>query len=256
MIAISEALEDRMEGIDQKQNIYKTLSVAMGEIKDRVQAKALLDIMIHSAEELEKSDSAPLNVRVQLENATAAYLKETDHATMLDFLNENIRKPWKFLESKTVSKALVERFIEMEPSEREILRYLLKNTPEETQDIIAEEFSNLIRSEDPVRYTALLEVAQELESSYNYFIIDSIRQACMEIAFKEADSDSQSLCQHVLKLKPIPREIKKIVKQSKRLIVSQDETIQDKGLALLQMINSSGTQSTHGVEEAIDQLTV
>lgn len=253
---IKEISEDLDENISQKENIFKTLSDSIKEITDREQSNTLFNIIINLAEKFEESDDISVDVNVLLERATIAYLDSADHDSILTFLHESNTRKQEFLKSNVISIALVERFIATDPHNKEILRHLLKDTPYESQDSIARKLNELILSKDPNRYSALLEVAQELDKDFNYSIIDSIRETCKEVA-SEDDSDRLTFYKYVLNLKPSFYDTQEIVRYSKHLIADQDPAKQDTGLELLQLVNTNReTSDIHGIGKAIEQSIV
>ncbi len=256
MTAIKEIPENIDENIQQKESIFKTLPDSIKETTDREQSEALFGIIINLAEKFEQSDDVSVDVNESLERAVVAYLSGADHDAILNLLNENNPRKQEFLKSEAISAALVERFIAIGPHNAEILRYLLWNTPFESQDSVAERLNGLILSKDPDQYSTLLEVAQELDKDFNYSIIDSIRETCKKVTSEE-DSKQRIFYQYVLKLKPSSNDIREIIRYSERLIVDQDAAKQDEGLELLQLVNSAKEPpGTYGIVKAIDQSIV
>lgn len=245
VVAIQEISQNDLgENIEQKERIFETLAQSIKRIPDSGQRGAILDVLYDLAKKLNKTANVSCDIDGLLVGAAAQCLGDADGNMILSFLKKADSERADLLKSNAIMSALIERFAATNPGNEEILRLLLKITPAGTQNAVSEKFSELILSGEEVKYSALLQVAQELDEGFNPSIIDSVRKACMDAAAKDG-SDRSAWYRHVLKLKPTFSEVDDIIKYAEELIQNNDYGLQDQGLELLQSVNSGTDQVTH-----------
>lgn len=246
---------DPGENLEQKERIFEALARSIKRIPDSGQRDAVLDVLHDLAEKLSKAANVSLKIDKLLELATAQYLGDADGDMILSFLKKAGSERADLLKSDTVMSALIERFASTDPGNEETLRLLLKNTPTETQNTVAEKLNELILSGEEAKYSALLRVAQELDEDFNPATVYSVRKACIDAAAKDG-SDRVAWYRHVLKLKPTFSEVGDITRYAEVLIQKDDYGIQNQGLELLKAVNSDTKQFTHNaLEIAIEKST-
>jgi len=247
---------DPGENLEQKERIFETLARSIKRIPDSGQRDAVLDVLHDLAEKLSKTANVSCDIGGLLESAAAQYLGDADGDMILGFFKKAVSGRADLLKSDAVMSALIERFASTDPGNEETLRFLLKNTPAETQNTVAEKLSELILSGEEAKYSALLRVAQELDEDFNPATIDSVRKACIDAAAAKDGSDRVAWYLHVLKLKPTFSEVDDIIKYAEELIQENDYGLQDRGLELLKAVNSDTDQFTHNaLEIAIEKST-
>ncbi len=242
------------ENLLQREKIFEILSNSIEKIPDIGQNEVIVNFVINLAQKFNNLANVSIDTKTHLEHAIITYLDKGDHNVLLNFLNKVDSEGHDFLKSKGIAATTIERFMQVGPNNADIVRLLLKNIPYESQQVVAEKFDQLIKSKDPAQYSTLLSTAQELDESFNRDLLDSIKNSCKEIANDEENPERFTFYQHVLRLNPTYYETGKIIDYAEKLIDDDEQESQDRGLELLNFINSVTNKSEPpGVEKAIDK---
>jgi hypothetical protein len=243
-------------GSESKQKIFVSLCNSIEQNPDIGQCDEILKLIIPLYQKIEGLSNRVIISEKYLEDTFVHYAKRAD-ANMLKNLTGILQSLNQYLNKENVIISILNRYVELGSNDPEIIRFLLKNTPYATEDVLIGKFEEMIVGREIPKFTTLLSTAKENNSEFNSDLIKKIGKICLQEAKDEENSIRYSMYEYALELNPDSYDKTKISDYAITLIEDEIPKIQDQGFSLLRKINLKYADRMEpiGVTKAIEIAT-
>jgi len=222
--------------VEQKKNLFKILIKLENRLREGIQYD-------------EKS------YREKLQSSLSEFLKSGNHDLLLWFIEFNKELEENLLSSPIIISGFIENFERNGPTNADILRYILAETPYETRDKIKEFIEKSLSSETPEKYSVILTVIQQDDVKIN----DDLKSELQEIVLKRANEteypENFQFYEAGIKLDRggYYSKLRDISEKILSYINKEDPTMQNSAFNLLNLINKKIDTKTEqiGVRESL-----